>query len=290
MDLDLRDLSFFLAVDRQGSFGRAATELLVSQPAVSERIRHLERVVGSALFDRTSRGAVLTPAGTALLPYARRCVALAQETLEAARHAQGAPALVIAVHSTFAPRITPFVLGTLGALPRRVSVRDAHSDEVRELVLDGVANIGFALTAPAPRGLLRRPMPHDDVACLAAPDHPIARVQRPSPALLKDALIALNAWGDGAEAFLARLSAAGVADWRVRHCADAATAVALARHHQHVAFVTRSAATPGPGTKDLRTIKMAGLSGWTVCLDLLYRRADRDDIVVRTLTNALSAA
>ena len=223
MDLDLRDLTFFLAVERQGSFGRAAAELLVSQPAVSERIRHLERVVGCALFDRTSRGAVLTPAGTALLPYARRCIALAEETLEAARHGDGAPALVIAVHSTFAPRITPFVLGTLGALPRRVSVRDAHSDEVRELVLDGVAHIGFALAAPAPRGLVRRPMPHDDVACLAAPDHPIARAQRPSPALLKDSLIALNAWGDGAEAFLARLErlrGSGLASTSLRRCSN----------------------------------------------------------------------
>jgi len=104
------------------------------------------------------------------------------------------------------------------------------------------------------------------------------------------ALIALNAWGDGAEAFLARLGASGVADWRVRHCADATTAVALARDHHHVAFVTKSAATLGAGTQALRTIKMAGLSGWTVRLDLLYRRADRDDIVVRTLTSALGAA
>jgi DNA-binding transcriptional LysR family regulator len=290
MDLDLRDLAFFLAVERQGSFGRAAGELLVSQPAVSERIRHLERVVGGALFDRTSRGAVLTPAGTALLPYARRCVALADETLEAARHAEGTPTLVIAVHSTFAQRIVPFVLGTLGALPRRVSVRDAHSDEVRELVLDGVAHVGFALAAPAPRGVLRRSLPHDDVVCLAATDHPIARAPHASPALLKDSLIALNAWGDGAEAFLARLSAAGVADWRVRHCADAATAVALARDHHHIAFVTNSAATLAPGTQSLRTIKMTALSGWTVRLDLLYRRADREDIVVRTLTNALAGA
>jgi len=290
MDLDLRDLAFFLAVERQGSFGRAAGELLVSQPAVSERIRHLEHVVGCALFDRTSRGAVPTPAGAALLPYARRCVALAEETLHAARHAHGVPALVIAVHSTFAPRIVPFVLGRLGALPRRVSVRDAHSDEVRELVLDGVAHLGFALAAPAPRGLQRRSLPPDDVACFAAPDHPIARAPRPSPAMLKDSLIALNPWGDGADAFLNRLNASGVEDWRVRSCADAATAVALARDHDHVAFVTRSAVAPGPSAQDLRTVEMAGLSGWTVRLDLLHRRGDRDDIIVRTLTNALGAA
>src|SRR5919106_3485783 len=166
MDLGLRDLLFFLAVEREGSFGRAATDLVVTQPAVSERIRHLERVIGSPVFERTSRGVVLTPAGSALLPYARRCVALAQETLEAARRAEGAPGLVIAVHSAHAQRIVPFVLGTLKSLPRRVVIRDAHSEQVPSLLLDGLAHVGFALTAVVPRGLRRVPLPVDPVVCV----------------------------------------------------------------------------------------------------------------------------
>ena len=55
MAFDFRDLECFLAVEREGSFGRAATMLMVTQPAVSERIRHLERVVGRALFVRSFR-------------------------------------------------------------------------------------------------------------------------------------------------------------------------------------------------------------------------------------------
>jgi DNA-binding transcriptional LysR family regulator len=290
MDLDLRDLAFFLAVERQGSFGRAASELMVTQPAVSERVRHLERLVGRALFERTSRGAVLTPTGTALLPYARRCVALADETLEAARRAEGVPALVIAVHSTFAPRIVPFVLGTLTTLPRRVAVRDVHSEDVHALVLDGAADIGFALTASVPRGLQRVPLPPDAVVCVAAPGHPIAHIPRPAPASLKDSLIAVNAWGDGTETFLDRLDTAGVEDWRVRYCADAATAIALARDHAHIAFVTRSATEPQLSARTLRTVPMTGMSGWTVRLDLLHRSSDRNDAVVRALIDAVHAA
>ena len=290
MDLDLRDLAFFLAVERQGSFGRAARELMVTQPAVSERVRHLERVVGRAVFERTSRGAVPTPAGSALLPYARRCVALADETLEAARRAEGVPALVIAVHSTFAQRIVPFVLGTLATVPRRVAVRDVHSEDVHGLVLDGAADIGFALTASVPRGLQHVALPLDAVVCVAAASHPIAKARRPALTLLKDSLIAVNAWGDGAEAFLARLHSVGVEDWRVRYCADAATAVTLARDHAHIAFVTRSAVAAQLATRTLRTIPITGMSGWTVRLDLLHRRNDRNDIVVQALTDAIHAA
>ena len=61
MTLDLRDVEVFLAVVRQT--GRAATELTVTQPAIVEVFRHLERVIGGRLFDRTSRRAVLTPPG-----------------------------------------------------------------------------------------------------------------------------------------------------------------------------------------------------------------------------------
>src|SRR6266566_1252295 len=159
MELDLQDLAVFLAVHRQGSFGRAATELLVTQPAVSERIRHLERVLTRSVFERTARGALLTPTGEVLVPYARRCLALAEETVEAARQAEGNPRFVIAVHSTFAQRLVPFVLGTLSAHSRRVAVRDAHSEVVPALVLDGVAHVGFALSGSARRGLSRISLP-----------------------------------------------------------------------------------------------------------------------------------
>ena len=226
------------AVVREGSFGKAAASLLVTQPAVSERVRHLERVIGRSVFDRTSRGAVLTAAGEGLLPYAQRCLALAEEALESARSAGGVPRFVIAVHSTFAPRIVPAALGALAARPRRVAVRDAHSDEVQALVLDGVADVGFAIPGAARRGLRRVRLRADPVVCVAAPDHPMSRSRSISPRAFADSLVAVNRWGEGADEFIGRLGNAGVDAWRIRECGDAATAVELARGHAHVAFVT----------------------------------------------------
>lgn len=288
MSLDLQDLAVFLAVHRHGSFGRAATELLVTQPAVSERVRHLERVLGRPVFERTARGALLTPTGEALVPYAQRCLALADETIEVAREVEGTSRLVIAVHSTFAQRLVPFVLGTLSALPRRVVVRDAHSETVPALVLDGVAHVGFALAGSVPRGLARVALPVDRVVCVASPTHPVAQRQRPSASSLTDALIAVNAWGDGATGFLARLHDLGVDDWRIRQCADAATALTLAQEHQHVAFVARSAVRPADD--QLREISMPGLSSWRIRLDLLHRARDRNDIAIRTIVAAVHKA
>jgi DNA-binding transcriptional LysR family regulator len=290
MALDLRDLTVFLAVERKGSFGRAATELLITQPAVSERIRHLEREIGRPVFVRSPRGVTLTEAGEALLPYARRCDALAEESLAAARAARGAARFVIAVHATYAPRVVPIVLDALADQPRRVSVRDAHSEAVAPLVLDGSADLGISIPAAAIRGVRRVPMRPDPIICVAAPGHPIVRRRRPTPAALADGLIALNAWGDGAETALATLRRGGVPEERIRYCADVTTAVTLAVQHGHVALVTRSDAEAHLTSGALRVVPLTGLGRWVMRLDVVHRSQDASDPAIRAAVARLRDA
>jgi DNA-binding transcriptional LysR family regulator len=64
--LRLRDLHVFSIVVRAGSMGKAAQELGVSQPAVSEVIADLEHALGVRLLDRTPQGVEITPHGAAL--------------------------------------------------------------------------------------------------------------------------------------------------------------------------------------------------------------------------------
>ena len=59
----LSQVEYFLTVARELSFSRAAEALYVSQPAVSRQVAQLERELGVALFERTSQGIRLTPAG-----------------------------------------------------------------------------------------------------------------------------------------------------------------------------------------------------------------------------------
>lgn len=85
--VDLRHLRYFVAVAEELHFSRAARRLNVSQPPLSQQIRQLERAIGAPLFVRTSRRVELTPAGTALLDGARRTLAEASRSLEAAERA-----------------------------------------------------------------------------------------------------------------------------------------------------------------------------------------------------------
>jgi DNA-binding transcriptional LysR family regulator len=181
-------------------------------------------------------------------------------------------------------------LGALATLPRRIAIRDVHSEAVAGLVLDGIAHVGFAISGPATRGLMRTALPPDDVVCVAHTAHPVAKTRRASPATLKDSVLAVNAWGDGAERFLEWLADEQIEPWRIRLCADATTALILARDHQHVAFVARSALTAHGASDALRRIPMSATRGWVIRLDLLYRRADHHDPVIVALIDCLQAA
>jgi len=79
--VELRQLAYFDAVVRHGSFTKAAQRLHVAQPAVSAQIRRLEAELGVTLLERTTRRVALTQAGELFLARAR--LALAQ--LEGAR-------------------------------------------------------------------------------------------------------------------------------------------------------------------------------------------------------------
>jgi LysR family transcriptional regulator, transcription activator of glutamate synthase operon len=73
--VELRQLVYFEAVARLGGFTRAAEQLHIAQPAISAQIRHLERELGTTLFERTTRRVQLTHAGTLLLARARTVIA-----------------------------------------------------------------------------------------------------------------------------------------------------------------------------------------------------------------------
>ena len=69
--MDVKHLQYFLAVAQFGTLGRAAKQLSVSQPAISKSIGRLEATLHARLFDRTSRGMVLTEFGLALVERAQ---------------------------------------------------------------------------------------------------------------------------------------------------------------------------------------------------------------------------
>ena len=86
--MDLDEIRTFVTIARERSFSGAAGTLGRSQPAISRRIELLESELGAKLFERLRAGAVLTDAGSALLPYAEAMLANAKDGAASVRDLQ----------------------------------------------------------------------------------------------------------------------------------------------------------------------------------------------------------
>ena len=137
----------FLAVARHRSLSRAASELDLGQPTISDRLRSLERDLGAALVRRQGRGMALTPEGEAFLSYAQRALDVLKQGKETVRaaHTGSSGRVSIAVTVTagaylFAPALVAFQKEHPDI---EVQVRSAHSWESPGLLLDDVVQLAL---------------------------------------------------------------------------------------------------------------------------------------------------
>lgn len=187
--LSLRDLEYVVAVDDERHFGRAALACTVSQPALSAQIRKLEKALGLALFERTSRRVLPTAPGEAVIRQARRVLAEAQTLLTVAqsRERDGVNGrFALGAIQTLGPYLFPHVLrGLRTAFPRlSFALSEGRTAELLDALRDG--RIDAALLSPPfdESGLDVRPLFAEPFLLACPADHGLARAERIDPAAL----------------------------------------------------------------------------------------------------------
>lgn len=175
----LRELRLLLAVARSGSIMKAASEIGLTQPALSKAIGELEGTFGVRLFDRSNRGVRVTPQGEILL---RRATAIFQELRHAVDELQslaGADRGELRLGGTPAvcAGLLPHVIGTVrNQRPGlRFQVSELESARLAGEVADRSVDLGIGREPPGTGGDLEFERLFDDrLFIVAGTQHPLA--------------------------------------------------------------------------------------------------------------------
>jgi DNA-binding transcriptional LysR family regulator len=165
--MDARQLMYFLAVVENLNFRRAAEQLHMAQPSLSQAMSNLEREVGVPLFHRVGRGIVLSDAGAQLVEPARQVLRALDSAKAAAQSAQGLQRGRVEMVSMPSPGIEPLttIIGSFTEAHPAMSVTvDAAftPEEVLEAVKTGRAEVGLLGSATAPNTSGLRVLPLED--------------------------------------------------------------------------------------------------------------------------------
>ena len=150
--MDLRHLRYFVSVAQAGGVSRAASQIRLSQPALSRQIHDLENELGVALFERAGRSVHLTGAGEDLLAYARRVLSEAEALRERARALHRGDSGVLHVGATpqSLQRLFPTVLKRFHGILPDVEVRltEGPRSMMIDMIQKGALHLAFAAYHP----------------------------------------------------------------------------------------------------------------------------------------------
>jgi LysR family cyn operon transcriptional activator len=172
--ITIRQMEIFTEVVRCGSLRRTAEELGISQVAVSEHVRALEKALGTALFTRRAGAAVvLTDAGEEA---GRRIARILAGVRSLSDDIVARQSLTLAVPPFVLFRLEQRLEAFRAAHPEvelRVDTEERTLEEVRQAVEAGEFDMGYAFCVSAPHALGER-VGREPLAIVVGPKHPLA--------------------------------------------------------------------------------------------------------------------
>jgi len=195
--MDIRHLRTLAEVAERGSFSAAAEALGISQPAVSQQMRALERDVGETLIDRSGRGVQLTDRGRVVLRYAQRMLALSDEFHRELADGDGElhGALVVGSSTGLGAHVLPLLLGGFRAEHPRVSVslQIEATSTVIDRVLARELELGVVGAVRPHRALVYESFLRDRIILAVPPGHAFAGRTVELDELVREPLVLMQA-------------------------------------------------------------------------------------------------
>jgi DNA-binding transcriptional LysR family regulator len=180
--MDIPALKAFVAVAATGSFSTAASQLFLTQPAISKRIAALERELKTPLFDRIGHRILLTEAGNALLLKARHILDEIEESRRIVVNLSGlisGPLQLATSHHIGLHRLPPVLRDYSRRYPKvELDIRFMDSEEACTAVAGGGLELAVVtLPEPATSPLLCQPVWDDPLHIAVGREHPLAKIK-----------------------------------------------------------------------------------------------------------------
>ena len=193
--MDLWQLNIFCKVVELKSFSKAGKTILLSQPTVSSHIKDLEDHFGCRLIDRLSKEAVPTKAGKLLYTYARRLIALRDETETALAEFQGIIKGRLVVGGSTIPGgyILPQIIGvfTKDYPEAKISLIIADTEKIINDTLAGTLELGIVGAKTSDKSIIQEKLIEDEMCLVVPAEHRWARKKQITlKQLLKEPFIA----------------------------------------------------------------------------------------------------
>ncbi|AJA94926.1 LysR family transcriptional regulator [Klebsiella variicola] len=169
--LDIRLLRAFAVVAEENNISRAAQRLFISQPPLTRHIRHLEAQLGVTLFQRHSKGLILTDAGREVLEMIRPLLVLQERTLAALSQlsAHSPQPLRLGLTTAFEQGIFAAVESALSDHTRALHITRHASPALAQQVRKGKLDAALVALPLNTEGLHLHPLPYQEPLIAALP-------------------------------------------------------------------------------------------------------------------------
>ena len=188
--MNIRDLSYIIAVADTGHFSQAAKQCFVSQPALSMQIKKLEDELGVMLFERTNKKVMITDAGKEITAHARQILRETGAIKDIAANYSDplAGKIIMGAFPTLAPYILPRIIPELHETFGRLAffLREEKTEILIENLLSGELEVAL-LALPVAEDRLDHSLLFRENFWLAVhEDNPLARKKQVSTADIQD--------------------------------------------------------------------------------------------------------
>lgn len=175
--MTIRHLKIFKTVADLGGMSKAAKELHITQPSISQAIAELEKYYGVKLFERLSQKIYLTKEGELMLSFSRHILDSFEQMEAAMNQAAEKSSLRIGCSVSVGTCLIEEILDEAKErIPQcQISVIVANSSEIEQLILTNEVDVGIVEGILKNKDLVITPVCEDELVLVCNMNHPLAK-------------------------------------------------------------------------------------------------------------------